>query len=105
MVSIPRAVVYVDLDALESNYKTIKATVPSGVKVLCVVKSDAYGHGAVEVARRLESVGVDWLAVATVDEGMELRQSGITSPVLVLSGILPWDDVEPVFLNGLTPVV
>jgi alanine racemase len=105
MISIPRAVVYVNLAALESNYKAITATVSPGVKVLCVVKSDAYGHGAVEVARRLESAGVDWLGVATVDEGMELRQSGITSPVLVLSGILPWDDVEPVFLNGLTPVV
>lgn len=105
MISIPRAVVYVDLAALENNYRAIKATVSPRVKVLCVVKSDAYGHGAVEVARRLESLGVDWLGVATVDEGMELRQSGITTPILVLSGILPWDDVEPVFLNGLTPVV
>ncbi|MDR2017391.1 MAG: alanine racemase [Syntrophobacterales bacterium] len=105
MTRIPRAVAYVDLSAIEKNYRAIKAYLPSAVKVLCVVKADAYGHGAVEVARRLEVNGVDYLGVATIDEGMELRDNGITSPILVMSGIFPWDDVGLVFKGRLTPVV
>jgi alanine racemase len=105
MIRIPRAVAYVDLCAVEKNYRTIKTFVPAGVKILCVVKADAYGHGAVEVARKLEENGVDYLGVATIDEGLELRDSGITAPVLIMSGIFPWDDVGLVFRNGLTPVV
>jgi alanine racemase len=105
MVSIPRSVVYVDLDVLEENYRTIKSRVPEGVKVLCVVKEDAYGHGVREVARRLESIGADYLGVATVDEGFELRDQGITLPVLVMGGILPWDEIGAVFESELTPVI
>ncbi|MBA4417346.1 MAG: alanine racemase [Syntrophus sp. (in: bacteria)] len=105
MIQTPRAVVYVNLNALVKNYHTIKALLPTEVKVLCVVKADAYGHGAKEVARRLESCKVDYLGVASVDEGMELRESGITAPILVMSGIFSWDEIEPVFKNRLTPVV
>jgi alanine racemase len=105
MVSIPRAVVYVDLDALEENYRTVKSLTSEGVKVLCAVKADAYGHGAAEVARRLESIGADFLGVATVDEGFELREHGISIPILVMSGIFPWDEIEAVLANKLTPVV
>ena len=105
MVRIPRAVAYVDLNAIEENFKTIKTFLPPGVKVLCVVKADAYGHGAVEVARKLEGNGADYLGVATIDEGMELRESGITTPILIMSGIFPWDDVGLVFKSRLTPVV
>ena len=105
MIRIPRAVAYVDLNAIEENYKTIKTMLSPGVKVLCVVKADAYGHGAVEVARRLEANGADYLGVATIDEGMELRESGIITPILVMSGIYPWEDVALVYKSGLTPVV
>ena len=105
MIRIPRAVTYVDLNILEENYKTIRAFLPGHVKILGVVKADAYGHGAIETARRLEANGVDYLGVATIDEGMELRESGIASPVLVMSGIFPWDDVGVLFQSSLTPVV
>lgn len=105
MISIPRAIVYVDLNVLEENYRAIKAKVPPRVKILCVVKADAYGHGAIEVARRLESNNVDYLGVATIDEGIELRDNGITAPILVMSGILAWDEVEPFYKNMLTPVI
>jgi len=105
MIRIPRAVAYVDLSAIEENLNTIKTMLSPGVKVLCVVKADAYGHGAVEVARKLEANGADYLGVATIDEGMELRESGITIPVLIMSGIYPWDDVGLVYRSALTPVV
>lgn len=94
-----------DLNALEENYRTIRAFLASKVRILCVVKADAYGHGAVEVARRLESNDVDYLGVATVDEGLDLRESGISVPILVMSGIFAWDDVASLFTNRLTPVV
>jgi len=100
-----RAVAYIDLGVLEQNYRIIRDRIPQGVKVLCVVKADAYGHGAVEVSRRLEEAGVDYLGVAAVDEGMELRQAGIRSPVLVMGGILPWDSEDPFYEHGLTPVI
>ena len=105
MIRIPRAVAYVDLSAVEDNYRAIKTLLSPGVKVLCVVKADAYGHGAVEVARRLEASGAEYLGVATIDEGMELRESGITAPILIMSGIFPWDDAALAFKSRLTPVV
>jgi alanine racemase len=105
MVRIPRAVAYIDLNALDGNYGAIRSLLPEEVRILAVVKSDAYGHGAVEVARRLESNGAYFLGVATIDEGVELRDSGITAPILIMSGVFPWDDVEPLFSSRLTPVV
>lgn len=100
-----RAVAYIDLGVLEQNYRIIRDRVPQDVKVLCVVKADAYGHGAVKVSRRLEKNDVDYLGVATVDEGMELRQAGIRSPILVMGGILPWDSEDPFYEHDLVPVI
>ncbi|OPY71262.1 MAG: Alanine racemase [Syntrophorhabdus sp. PtaU1.Bin050] len=100
-----RAVAYIDLNVLEQNYRVIRDRIPQKVKILCVVKADAYGHGAIEVSRRLEEAGADYLGVATVDEGMELRRAGIKSPILVMGGILPWDSEDPFYEHGLTPVI
>lgn len=77
----------VDLDKLVHNFKTLKETVGKEVKICPVVKADAYGHGAVEVSKTLLKAGASCLAVALVDEGIQLRQSGISCPVLVLSPI------------------
>lgn len=96
---------YVDMGALEENYRAVRDFLPSQVKVLGVVKADAYGHGAVETARRLEEKDIDYLGVATIDEGIELRESNIGLPILVMSGLFPWDDIGPVIRNRLTPVV
>ncbi|HOE16140.1 MAG TPA: alanine racemase [Syntrophorhabdaceae bacterium] len=100
-----RTTAYIDLGVLEENYRTIRARVPQNVKVLCVVKADAYGHGAVQVSRRLEENGVDYLGVANVEEGTELRKAGIKSPILVMGGILPWDPEEPFDEHDLVPVI
>jgi alanine racemase len=71
---------------------------------MAVIKADAYGHGAVECGRRLEADGADWFAVATMEEGIELRQAGIFKPILIFGGIWPGQQQE--FLNfDLTPMV
>ena len=100
-----RVAAYIDLRILEENYKTIKAQLPPNVKMLCVVKADAYGHGMIEVAGKLQTIGADYLGVATISEGIALRSDGIHIPVLVMSGILPWDDIKPVLHNSLSLVV
>ena len=75
----------IDLSAVRHNVKAFKAQLNRGVKMMCVVKADAYGHGAAQCAKAMQSVGADQFAVATVDEGVELRCSGINNPILVLS--------------------
>lgn len=74
----------IDLKNLEHNYFTLRAMLPAGCRYLGVVKADAYGHGAVPVAQRLEKLGADYLAVACLDEAIELRHAGIRAPILIL---------------------
>ncbi|HYH46672.1 MAG TPA: alanine racemase [Thermoanaerobaculia bacterium] len=78
----------VDLDALDGNLRRIRAEAP-GMQVMAVVKADAYGHGAVGVSRALEAAGVDWLGVALLEEGAEVRRAGIGLPILVLGTARP----------------
>jgi alanine racemase len=79
----------IDLDAAKYNIDRIRGVVPPGVRMLLVVKADAYGHGAVQVSELAEECGVDMLGVATLDEGRELRKAGIKLPILILSPVLP----------------
>jgi len=74
----------IDLDALVANLEVLRELAGPGVRVEPVVKADAYGHGAVPVARALEDAGADGLSVATFDEAVELRDGGIRAPILVL---------------------
>ncbi len=104
-MGMARATAFIDLGVLEENLRTIKSCIATGVKVLCVVKADAYGHGAVEVSQRLEAFGADYLGVATIDEGVHLRERGITLPILVMSGLFSWDEIEPAVRNELGLVV
>jgi alanine racemase len=94
----------VDLGALEFNYRQIKKRIPKDVKLLAVVKADAYGHGAVPICLRLEKLGVEYLGVAIPEEGVELRRGGVRTPILVLGGIFG-SEVDPIFRFRLTPVI
>lgn len=78
----------IDLGALEHNYRALRACAP-GSRFVGVVKANAYGHGAVPVARRLERLGADYLAVACLAEAGELRRAGITMPILILGATPP----------------
>ncbi len=94
----------IDLNALAFNFRQLRKRVPKGVKILAVVKADAYGHGAIPISLKLEKLGVEYLGVALVEEGVELRKGGVKTPVLVLGGIYG-GDVENIFRFNLTPVV
>ena len=94
----------INLDALAHNFRVIRERVGPSVKILAAVKANAYGHGAVECATRLEREGVDWFGVALPEEGIELRAAGTAKPILCLGGI--WAGQEGVCIQqDLTPVV
>ena len=94
----------INLDALEYNYRKIREHIGKNVKFLGVVKADAYGHGAVMVSKKLESLGADYLAVSSIDEAMELRFNGITMPILVL-GHTPKEQVDRLICFNITQAV
>lgn len=94
----------IDLAAIRHNVGVMKAHIAGGAKFLAVVKADAYGHGAVPVAKAALEAGADMLAVAIPEEGIELRHAGITAPILVLGGIEE-AAARDVVQNGLTQVV
>lgn len=108
----------VDLSALESNFKAIgaylagEAALNRGAgrgpvvapEIIAVVKANAYGHGARRVADVLEKAGATMLAVADIEEGVDLRKSGIRAPILVF-GALSVSDLDGVFDHDLTPTI
>lgn len=94
----------IDLDAIRNNVRVMREHICGGAKFLAVVKADAYGHGAVPVARAALEAGAQMLAVAIPEEGIELRKAGIDAPILVLGGIEP-EAAQAVAENRLTQVV
>ena len=94
----------INLENLAANFNQVKTLVSPAARVMAVVKANAYGHGAVECARRLASEGADWFGLALPEEGIELRASGIIQPVLCLAGF--WSgQAELCIQQRLTPVV
>lgn len=94
----------IDLDALAHNYRQARELTGPGTKYLGVVKADAYGHGAVQVARKLERLGADYLAVSSLDEARELRQNAIQMPILIL-GHTPPEMVSQLIRYNITQTV
>ncbi len=94
----------INLDNLDYNFQSVKKFINQPVKFMAVIKADAYGHCAIECAKKLESSGVDWFGVALPEEGLELREHGITKPILCLGGF--WVGQEKLLLEkNLTPVI
>lgn len=94
----------ISLDNLTHNFETIRRQVGPKAKLLGVVKADAYGHGAVRVAKHLERLGAGYLAVSNLDECEELRVNGIMLPILML-GFTPADQAERILKNDMTQAV
>jgi alanine racemase len=94
----------IDLAALRWNFEQVKKRVGPGVKILSVVKANAYGHGVREVAKTLVRAGSDGFGVATVEEGIELRESGIRAPILVLTAIYA-EQLGQLLQHKLTPAI
>jgi alanine racemase len=94
----------VNLDAIRSNCRALQSLLGPTIKLMGIVKADAYGHGAVPVAKTLQDESVAMLAVAMVEEGAELRQAGLRVPILVM-GPLPADEIPAAIEYELTPTV
>jgi alanine racemase len=94
----------IHLDRLGRNIAAVRAKIGPHPLICLPVKADAYGHGAVPVSRAALKAGVQYLAVATVDEGIELREAGITAPVLLLSIPLP-GELPHIITHSLSPLV
>jgi len=96
--------VEIDLDSIAYNIHQIRKKVGNKTKTMAVMKANAYGHGAVEVAKVAIDAGAQWLAVALVEEGIQLREAGIQSPILIL-GSTPPDQVHEVIKYNLSQTV
>lgn len=90
--------------ALQENFRAVRRATGDGIEVAAVVKADAYGHGAVPIARWLEEAGARWFAVSSVDEGVTLREAGIRARILVMAGVLPYEE-EALAPYRLTPAL
>ena len=94
----------VDLDALQGNYREIRRRVGTDRKIIAVIKANAYGHGAVEVARRLSDLGVHSLATGSLSDALSVRQAGLATPILLL-GSPPPDAMAEILSHDLIPSV
>lgn len=101
---LKRAWAQIDLDAIDENFKEIRRSLDSKVRIMCVVKADAYGHGAEYIARELESLGADWFAVSNIEEALQLRRYGVNRPILVL-GYTPVDMAETLYNFNISQTV
>lgn len=100
-----RAWVEVDISALAHNVQQLKRSLSPTTDLMAVVKADAYGHGAVTVARTALQHGASWLGVATIPEGIELREAGITAPILLLGATNLPEQVRTIVQWNLQPTL
>ena len=100
-----RAWVEIDLSALAHNVRQIQGLLAPQIEIMAVVKADAYGHGAIDIARTAIAEGVEWLAVATVTEGIELRTAGICAPILILGAVNSDVQVQAIVKWSLQPTI
>ncbi len=94
----------IHLGNIRANIEGIRNKIGADRKMLIAVKANGYGHGAIEVSRMAERIGVDWLGVATVPEGIQLREAGIRLPILKFSPVFP-REIEAALRNNLTLAV
>ena len=100
-----RAWVEIDLAALTHNVKQLKNLLSPQTELMAVVKADAYGHGAVAVSQTVLSAGASWLGVATIPEGIELREAGIEAPILLLGATHTAQQVKAIAQWHLQPTI
>ena len=100
-----RAWVKIDHQALAHNVRTLKGILAPETKLMTVIKADAYGHGAITVAKTVLESGADYLAIATLSEGIELRQGGINHPMMILGAINTPDEIKEIIQWKLEPTI
>lgn len=95
----------IDLEAIKYNLESMRKNIPDGTRMMAVIKTDAYGHGAVRIAQMLEEVSYIWgYATATAEEAFELRDAGAKKPILILGYTFPYA-YERMLLEGIRPTV
>lgn len=94
----------INLAALRKNVRALRNLTPQNCKTMCVIKADAYGHGAIEVAKACKAAGADMFGVATLDEGIELRDAGFNDPILILSEP-PLEAIDALLTYGIMPSI
>ena len=94
-------VIKVDLDAFQHNLQQFRQIIPPDVSIMAAVKANAYGHGAIPIAKAAVEAGATHIAVAFVDEGIELREAGINAPILIF-GYTPHDAIRDAILYDLS---
>jgi alanine racemase len=95
----------IDLSALVYNLARVRSLIGQDIKIMGIVKSDAYGHGLLPVAQTLERNGIDCIGVAYLHEALEIRDEGISSPIVILCGIRTKEEAREVVDKDLTPVL
>lgn len=105
LLACERAWVEIDLTALTSNVKQLKQCLSPGTELFAVIKADAYGHGAVRVAKTVLAHGASWLGVATISEGIELRQAGIQAPIVLLGAAFSPEQMQAIAHWQLQPTL
>jgi alanine racemase len=100
-----RAWVEVDLSAIKHNVRQLKRGLAPDVDLMAIVKADAYGHGAIAVSQSALEAGATWLGVATIPEGIQLRNAGLTAPILVLGATNRVDEIKAIAEHRLQPTI
>lgn len=90
----------ISLDNIIHNYNIIRSNISNSAKMCCVIKADAYGHGAVQLAKLYEELGADWFSVSNIDEALELRNNNIKLPILIL-GYTPVNNARILSENNI----
>lgn len=99
-----RVTANINLDAIENNINNIKKIIPKDTKIMAVIKADGYGHGAVPVAKFLNTIGVDAYGIAIIEEGIELRRAGIEKSLLIL-GFTPKEQFKQLLDYNITQTI
>lgn len=98
-----RTYLKIDLNKLEHNYNSVRNKLPNGIKLLGVIKANAYGNGAVEIGKFLDDK-CDFFGVACIEEAIELKQAGIKTPILILGRVFPFDVEKAVKYDIRIPI-
>lgn len=98
---LKRAWAQIDLNALQYNYNVVKSRINPKSKIMCVVKADAYGHGAKRLSKEFSKLGADWFAVSNLEEAMQIRKAGVNKPILIL-GYTPVNMVKILSDNNIS---
>lgn len=101
---LKRASAEINLNAIDHNFKAVKSVVNGGARLCCVIKADAYGHGAVRLAKEYERLGADFFGVSNLDEALQLRNNGIKTPILIL-GYTPVEEAKSLSKNNISQCV